>query len=90
MVRIRPVLNPDGTSAIFIMVQISNPALTSSMKAILGTGDLVRLRNVAHASWVAMIAAADFIKTSTEKEAVNANLPISLTMVRALRHPSYR
>ena len=48
------------------------------MKAILGTGDLMTLRNVARASWVAMMAGADFIKTSTGKEAVNATLPVSL------------
>jgi deoxyribose-phosphate aldolase len=55
------------------------------MKAILATGDLMTLRNVARASWVAMMAGADFIKTSTGKEAVNATLPVSLTMVRCLR-----
>jgi deoxyribose-phosphate aldolase len=55
------------------------------MKAILATGDLMTLRNVARASWVAMMARADFIKTSTGKEAVNATLPVTLTMVRALR-----
>ena len=55
------------------------------MKAILGTGDLMTLRNVARASWVAMMAGADFIKTSTGKEAVNATLPVSLAMVRAIR-----
>src|ERR1019366_4355678 len=55
------------------------------MKAILGTGDLMTFRNVARASWVAMMAGADFIKTSTGKEAVNATLPVTLTMVRALR-----
>jgi len=55
------------------------------MKAILGTGDLLTLRNVARASWVSMMAGADFIKTSTGKEAVNATLPVSLVMVRALR-----
>ncbi len=55
------------------------------MKAILGTGDLMTLRNVARASWVAMMAGADFIKTSTGKETVNATLPVSLVMVRALR-----
>jgi deoxyribose-phosphate aldolase len=55
------------------------------MKAILGTGDLLTLRNVARASWVAMMAGADFIKTSTGKETVNATLPVSLVMVRALR-----
>jgi deoxyribose-phosphate aldolase len=55
------------------------------MKVILGTGDLVTLRNVARASFVAMMAGADFIKTSTGKEAVNATLPVSLVMVRAIR-----
>jgi deoxyribose-phosphate aldolase len=55
------------------------------MKAILGTGDLLTLRNVARASWVAMMAGSDFIKTSTGKEAVNATLPVSLVMVRAIR-----
>ena len=43
------------------------------MKAILGTGDLMTLRNVARASWVAMMAGADFIKTSTGKEGRNSN-----------------
>jgi len=55
------------------------------MKSILGTGDLSTLRNVARASWVAMMAGTDFIKTSTGKEAVNATLPVSLVMIRALR-----
>lgn len=55
------------------------------MKAILATGDLKTLRNVYKASMVAMQAGADFIKTSTGKEDVNATLPVSLTMIRALR-----
>lgn len=55
------------------------------MKAILATGELKTLRNVARASHVAMMAGADFIKTSTGKEAVNATLPVSLVMVRAIR-----
>jgi deoxyribose-phosphate aldolase len=55
------------------------------LKAILGTGDLKTLRNVYKASMVAMMAGADFIKTSTGKEDVNATLPVSLTMIRALR-----
>jgi deoxyribose-phosphate aldolase len=55
------------------------------MKAILGTGDLLTLRNVARASLVAMMAGADFIKTSTGKEAVNATLPVSTVMTRAIR-----
>jgi deoxyribose-phosphate aldolase len=54
-------------------------------KVILGTGDLSTLRNVARASWVAMMAGADFIKTSTGKESVNATLPVGLVMTRAIR-----
>jgi deoxyribose-phosphate aldolase len=55
------------------------------LKVILGTGDLATLRNVTLASMVAMMAGADFIKTSTGKEAVNATLPVGLAMVRAIR-----
>jgi deoxyribose-phosphate aldolase len=55
------------------------------MKVILGTGDLLTFRNVARASFVAMMAGADFIKTSTGKEPTNATLPVSLVMVRAIR-----
>jgi len=55
------------------------------VKAILATGELGTLRNVARASLVCMMAGADFIKTSTGKEAVNATLPVTLTMIRAIR-----
>jgi deoxyribose-phosphate aldolase len=55
------------------------------LKVILGTGDLVTLRNVQRASLVAMMAGADFIKTSTGKESVNATLPVGLVMTRAIR-----
>ncbi len=55
------------------------------VKAILATGELGPLRNVARASLVCMMAGADFIKTSTGKEPVNATLPVGLTMVRAIR-----
>jgi deoxyribose-phosphate aldolase len=55
------------------------------LKVILGTGDLMTLRNVAKASFVAMMAGADFIKTSTGKETVNATLPVGLVMTRAIR-----
>lgn len=55
------------------------------VKAILATGELGTLRNVARASWVCMMAGADFIKTSTGKEGVNATLPVSLVMIRAIR-----
>jgi deoxyribose-phosphate aldolase len=55
------------------------------VKAILATGELGTLRNVARASMICMMAGADFIKTSTGKESVNATLPISLTMIRQIR-----
>jgi deoxyribose-phosphate aldolase len=55
------------------------------LKVILATGELATLTNVARASWVAMQAGADFIKTSTGKESVNATLPVSLAMVRQIR-----
>ena len=55
------------------------------VKAILATGELGTLRNVARASWVCMMAGADFINPSTGKESVNATLPVSLTMIRAIR-----
>jgi deoxyribose-phosphate aldolase len=55
------------------------------MKAILATGELGSLRNVGRASLVAMMAGADFIKTSTGKEGVNATLPVTLVMLRAIR-----
>ncbi len=55
------------------------------VKAILATGELGSLRNVARASLICMMGGADFIKTSTGKESVNATLPVSLTMIRAIR-----
>lgn len=55
------------------------------MKSILATGELGTLTNVAKASLVAMMAGADFIKTSTGKESVNATLEVSLVMTRAIR-----
>ncbi len=55
------------------------------MKTILGTGELATLTNVAKASLVCMLAGADFIKTSTGKEKVNANLETSLAMIRMIR-----
>ena len=55
------------------------------MKVILGTGELATLTNVARASQVSILAGADFIKTSTGKEPVNATLPVGLTMARIIR-----
>ena len=55
------------------------------MKAILATGELGSMRKVAQASMAAMMAGADFIKTSTGMEAVNATLPVGLVMARMIR-----
>ena len=60
------------------------------MKAILGTGELATLTNVARASMVAMMAGADFIKTSTGKEPVNAVLPVGVVMARMIREYEMR
>lgn len=55
------------------------------VKAILATGELGTMRNIARASLVCMMAGADFIKTSTGKESVNATLPVTLIMLRQIR-----
>ena len=64
------------------------------MKTILATHELATLRNIGMASLVCMMAGADFIKTSTGKEPVNAILPVGLVMVRAIRdyyeHTGYK
>jgi deoxyribose-phosphate aldolase len=67
------------------VLQFRQTCADAHMKAILATGELGTLRNVYRASLVAMMAGADFIKTSTGKEVENATLPVSLTMVRAIR-----
>ena len=55
------------------------------MKTILATGEIPTYTKVAKASWVAMMAGSDFIKTSTGKESVNATLAVSLVMIRCIR-----
>jgi len=55
------------------------------LKVILATGELATLSTVARASMVAMMAGADFIKTSTGKEPVNATLPVGIVMTRTIR-----
>ncbi len=57
----------------------------AQMKTILATGEIPTLTKVAKASWVSMMAGSDFIKTSTGKEPVNATIPVSLVMIRAIR-----
>ncbi len=79
------VLRQDWTALYDEICAMREASGQAHLKAILATGDLKTLRNVYKASMVAMQAGADFIKTSTGKEDVNATLPVSLTMVRALR-----
>lgn len=67
------------------MREMREAAGAAHVKAILATGELGTLRNVARASLVCMMGGADFIKTSTGKEGVNATLPVSLTMIREIR-----
>ncbi|WP_421696043.1 deoxyribose-phosphate aldolase [Aestuariivirga sp.] len=79
------VLTQDWTALYDEVAAMREACGEAHMKAILATGDLKTLRNVYKASMVAMQAGADFIKTSTGKEDVNATLPVSLVMARALR-----
>lgn len=79
------VLRQDWAALYDEIAQMRAACGDAHMKAILATGELRTLRNVYKASMVAMQAGADFIKTSTGKESVNATLPVSLTMLRALR-----
>ena len=72
------------------VVQFREACGAAHMKAILATGELGTLRNVAKASLVAMMAGADFIKTSTGKEPVNATLEVSLIMCRMIREYQLR
>ncbi|MFZ1663125.1 MAG: deoxyribose-phosphate aldolase [Paracoccaceae bacterium] len=79
------VLNGDWAALYDEVAAMREASGAAHMKSILATGELKTLRNVYKASMVAMQAGADFIKTSTGKEGVNATLPVSLVMVRALR-----
>lgn len=67
------------------MVEMRAACGDAHVKAILATGELGTLKNVMRASMICMMAGADFIKTSTGKESVNATLPVSLVMIRAIR-----
>lgn len=55
------------------------------LKVILAVGELGSLSTVYRAAMVSMYAGADFVKTSTGKETVNATLPLGATMLRAVR-----
>ena len=67
------------------IVAVKAAAGPAHLKVILETGELGTYDNVRRASWLAMLAGADFIKTSTGKVAVNATLPITLVMLEAVR-----
>ncbi|MEO0669652.1 MAG: deoxyribose-phosphate aldolase [Pseudomonadota bacterium] len=81
----RHVLTGDWQALYDEMKAMREACGDAHVKAILATGELGTLRNVARASLVCMMAGADFIKTSTGKESVNATLPVSLVMIRAIR-----
>ena len=81
----RRVLTGDWQGLYDEMRQFRAACGEAHVKAILATGELGTLQNVARASLVCMMAGADFIKTSTGKESVNATLPVSLVMMRAIR-----
>lgn len=81
----RHVLSGDWQALYDEMRAMREACGDAHVKAILATGELGTLRNVARASLVCMMAGADFIKTSTGKESVNATLPVSLVMIRAIR-----
>ena len=55
------------------------------LKVILETGELATYDNVRRASWLAMLAGADFIKTSTGKVSPAATLPVTMVMLEAVR-----
>ncbi len=81
----RHVLTQNWQALYDEMQQMRAACGPAHVKAILATGELGTLRNVARASLICMMAGADFIKTSTGKEPVNATLPVTLTMIRAIR-----
>ena len=81
----RHVLSQDWQALYDEMKAFREASGVAHVKAILATGELGTLRNVARASLICMMAGADFIKTSTGKESVNATLPVSLTMIRQIR-----
>lgn len=67
------------------IVAVKEACGDAHLKVILETGELATYDNVRRASWLAMLAGADFIKTSTGKVSVNATLPITLVMLEAVR-----
>ena len=81
----RHVLTQNWQALYDEMAAFRTACCDAHVKAILATGELGSLRNVGRASLICMMAGADFIKTSTGKESVNATLPVTLVMLRAIR-----
>lgn len=82
----RPMVLMQQWEALYDEVkQMKQACGKAHLKTILATGELPTYKHVYQASIVCMMAGADFIKTSTGKEGVNATLPVSLVMVRAIR-----
>jgi deoxyribose-phosphate aldolase len=67
------------------IVAVKEACGPAHLKVILETGELATYDNVRRASWLAMLAGADFIKTSTGKVAPAATLPVTLVMLAAVR-----
>jgi deoxyribose-phosphate aldolase len=67
------------------IVAVKHACGSAHLKVILETGELVTYDNVRRASWLAMLAGGDFIKTSTGKISPAATLPVTLVMLEAVR-----
>ncbi len=67
------------------IVATKNACATAHLKVILETGELVTLDNVRRASWLALLAGGDFIKTSTGKVTPAATPPVALVMLESVR-----
>jgi deoxyribose-phosphate aldolase len=67
------------------IVAVKQACGDAHLKVILETGELVTYDNVRRASWLAMLAGGDFIKTSTGKISPAATLPVTLVMLEAVR-----
>ncbi len=81
----RHVLSGDWQALYDEMAAFRAACGAARVKAILATGELGSIGKVAKASTVCMMAGADFVKTSTGMEAINATLPVSLVMLRTIR-----
>ncbi|HEX8627280.1 MAG TPA: deoxyribose-phosphate aldolase, partial [Catenuloplanes sp.] len=67
------------------IVAVKQACGPAHLKVILETGELATYDNVRRASWLAMLAGADFIKTSTGKVPLAATPPVTLVMLEAVR-----